>query len=71
VTNEERQRLCETLQAWASSPALTNPGSFSLLGRFIREAVKEIEQLTKENKELKKSLHHLHSARETDMGVAE
>lgn len=35
------------------------------------QAQEESERLAKENKELRKSLHHLHSAREIDMGTAE
>lgn len=54
MTDEERKRFCETLRAWGSTPALTDPGSFSLLGRFVCDAATEIEHLAKALKEAKR-----------------
>lgn len=48
MTDEERKRLCEILRAWGSTPTLTDPGSLSLLGRFVRESADEIERLQRE-----------------------
>jgi HAMP domain-containing protein len=64
MTDEERQKLCKTLLAWASTPQLTDrPGSLSLLGDFIREAVDEIERLAAELKQVEsENEHHIRLA---------
>lgn len=53
MADEELHKLCEALRAWGSTPALTDPGSFSLLGVFVRNAADEIERLAKEITEMK------------------
>jgi hypothetical protein len=60
MTDEERQKLCERL----NSPWTATDDDCTL-------AADEIERLTAENKELKKTLHHFLRERETDMGTAE
>jgi uncharacterized protein with von Willebrand factor type A (vWA) domain len=78
MTDEERQKLCSYLRktsGWEERLAADEIERLerelsSTLGLLYQESERRA-RLAKENKELRKNLHHLHSARETDMGTAE
>lgn len=63
MTDEDRENLC----AWLRWTAFRSGPEYSTCDL----AADEIERLAAENRKLKKSLHHMSSARETDMGTAE
>jgi hypothetical protein len=65
MTDEERHQFRKAALEYLRDPdAVTD-------SKVQARIADEIERLAAENRKLKKSLHYLSSARETDMGTAE